>query len=206
MSETLDFDPDALREKYRQERDRRLRPEANDQYIEITADFRHYIDDPHVEPGFTRAPLTDAVDVVIVGGGFGGLLAAARLRESGVKDIRIIEKGGDFGGTWYWNRYPGAQCDIEAYIYLPLLEELGYIPTERYTRAPEIMEYSRAIGRHFDLYENACFQTEVTELRWDDEARRWIISTNHGDRMRARFVAMSNGPLNRPKLPAIEGI
>src|SRR6476620_1280930 len=110
MSETLDFDPDALREKYRHERDRRLRPEANHQYI----------DDPHVDPGFTRESLTDAVDVVIVGGGFGGLLAAARLREAGVKDIRIIEKGGDFGGTWYWNRYPGAQCDIESYIYLPL--------------------------------------------------------------------------------------
>ena len=101
MSKTLDFDPDTLREKYRHERDRRLRPEANDQYVEITADFRHYIDDPHVDPGVTREPLSDAVDVVIVGGGFGGLLAAARLREAGVKDIRIIEKGGDFGGTWY---------------------------------------------------------------------------------------------------------
>ena len=128
MSETLDFDPNALREKYRHERDRRLRPDANHQYVQVTADFRHYIDDPHVDPGFTRKPLTDAVDAVIVGGGFGGLLAAARLRESGVKDIRIIEKGGDFGGTWYWNRYPGAQCDIESYIYLPLLEETGYIP------------------------------------------------------------------------------
>ena len=106
MSEILDFDPNALREKYRHERDRRLRPDANDQYVQVTADFRHYIDDPHVEPGFTRKPLTDAVDAVIVGGGFGGLLAAARLHESGVKDIRIIEKGGDFGGTWYWNRYP----------------------------------------------------------------------------------------------------
>ena len=127
----LDFDPDALREKYRQERDRRLRPDGNGQYVEVAHDFRHYVDDPYVEPGFTRAPLTDAVDVVIVGGGFGGLLAAARLREAGVKDIRIIEKGGDFGGTWYWNRYPGAQCDIESYIYLPLLEETGYIPKEK---------------------------------------------------------------------------
>src|SRR4029077_5086766 len=125
MSGTLDFDPNALREKYRHERDRRLRPDGNDQYVEIAAAFRHYIDDPHVGPRVTRKPLTDAVDVVIVGGGFGGLLAAARLHESGVKDIRIIEKGGDFGGTWYWNRYPGAQCDIESYIYLPLLEETG---------------------------------------------------------------------------------
>src|SRR6478609_4540032 len=170
MSETLDFDPDALREKYRQERDRRLRPEANDQYVEITADFRHYVDDPHVEPGFTRKLLTDAVDVVIVGGGFGGLLAAARLREAGVKDIRIIEKGGDFGGTWYWNRYPGAQCDIESYIYLPLLEETGYLPVEKYSRAPEILRHSRAIGEKFGLYEGALFQTEVTAMRWDEDA------------------------------------
>src|ERR1700720_536171 len=206
MSETLDFDPDALREKYRHERDRRLRPEANDQYVEITADFRHYIDDPHVEPGFTRKPLTDAVDVVIVGGGFGGLLAAARLHESGVNDIRIIEKGGDFGGTWYWNRYPGAQCDIEAYIYLPLLEESGYIPKEKYSFAPEIMEHSRRIGKHFDLYRHACFQTQIKSITWNEEEFRWIITTNRNDCFRARFVVMSNGPLNRPKLPGIPGI
>jgi len=199
------FDPDALREKYRQERDKRLRADGNSQYREVVGDFTRFVDDPYAEPD-SRPALTDDVEVAIIGGGFGGLLAGARLRQAGVKDIRIIEKGGDFGGTWYWNRYPGAQCDIEAYIYLPLLEEVGYIPTERYARAPEIMEYSRAIARKFDLYTNACFQTEVTELRWDEDALRWIISTNRGDRMRARFVAMSNGPLNRPKLPAIEGI
>jgi len=133
----LDFDPDALREKYRAERDKRLRPDANDQYIEVKGDFRHYVDDPYVEPGFTRAPLTDTVDALVIGGGFGGLLAAARLREAGVEKIRIVEKGGDFGGTWYWNRYPGAQCDIESYIYLPLLEETGYVPREKYAFAAE---------------------------------------------------------------------
>jgi cyclohexanone monooxygenase len=203
--ETLGFDPDALRQKYREERDRRLRADGNDQYREVSGDFSRYVDDPYTEP-LTREPLTDDVDVVIIGGGFGGLLAGARLRQAGLQSIRIIEKGGDFGGTWYWNRYPGAQCDIEAYIYLPLLEELDYIPTERYARAPEIMEYSRAIARKFDLYRDACLQTEVTEMRRDDEAKKWLISTNRGDRMRAQFVAMSNGPLNRPKLPAIQGI
>ena len=147
MDETLDFDPNALREKYRQERDRRLRPDGNDQYVGITGDFRRYSDDPHVDPGFAREPLTDAVDVVIVGGGFGGLLAAARLRKSGVKDIRIIEKGGDFGGTWYWNRYPGAQCDIESYIYLPLLEETGYIPREKYSFGDEIRAHAQSDWR-----------------------------------------------------------
>jgi cyclohexanone monooxygenase len=203
---TLGFDPDALRAKYRAERDRRLRPDANDQYREVKGDLAHFVDDPYVEPGFTRAPLTDEVLVVVIGGGFGGLLAAARLREAGIEDLRIIEKAGDFGGTWYWNRYPGAQCDVESYIYLPLLEELGYVPVEKYSRAPEILAHSQAIGRKYDLYRGACFQTEVTDLRWDEAAARWVVSTSRGDRMRARFVCISNGPLNRPKLPGIPGI
>jgi cyclohexanone monooxygenase len=213
MSDTLDrqadelgFDPEALKQKYRAERDRRLRQDGSEQYVEIAGEFAHYLDDPYVEPGFDRAPLTDEVEVVVVGGGFGGLLSAARLREAGVKDIRIIEKGGDFGGTWYWNRYPGAACDIESYIYLPLLEEIGYVPREKYSRAPEILEHSRAIGRHFDLYRNACFQTEVTEMRWDESASHWIVKTNRGDAMQARFVVMANGPLHRPKLPGIPGV
>src|SRR5262249_44823076 len=108
------FDPDALREKYRAERDKRLRTDANDQYVNVTGQFAHYLDDPYVEAGFTRAPLHDEVEVVVIGGGFGGLLAGARLRQAGFRDIRLIEKGGDFGGTWYWNRYPGAMCDVES--------------------------------------------------------------------------------------------
>ena len=203
---TADIDADALRERYRGERDRRLRPDANEQYVETAGDFRHYIDDPYVEPGFTRAPIKDEVDVIVIGGGFGGLLAAARLREAGVKDIRIIEKGGDFGGTWYWNRYPGAQCDVESYIYLPLLEETGYIPKEKYSFAREIREHSRRIGETFDLYDKACFQTEIAEIRWLEDETRWLVTTNRDDSMRARHVVMSNGPLNRPKLPGIPGI
>ncbi len=208
MSEAteLGFDPDSLRDKYRNERDKRLRTEGNEQYVEVKDAFAHYVDDPYVDSPVARDPLFDEVDVVVIGGGFGGLLAGARLREAGIQDIRIIEKGGDFGGTWYWNRYPGAQCDIESYIYLPLLEELGYVPKEKYSHAPEILAHSRAIGEKFDLYDNACFQTEVTAMRWDDAAARWIVSTNRGDEMRARYVCMSNGPLNRPKLPGIPGI
>jgi len=202
----FDFDPDTLRARYRQERDKRLRPDGNEQYVEVKGDFSRYVDDPYVDPGFTRPPLNDAVDVVIIGGGFGGLLAGARLREAGVKDIRVIEKGGDFGGTWYWNRYPGAQCDIESYIYLPLLEETGYIPKEKYSYAPEILAHARRIGEQFDLYRNACFQTQIKALTWSEDECRWIVTTNRDDRMRARFVVMSNGPLNRPKLPAIPGI
>ena len=199
------FDPDVLREKYRAERDRRVRADANEQYREVAGEFARYLDDPYVAP-ITREPLHDEVDVAIIGGGFGGLLMGARLREAGVASLRVIEKGGDFGGTWYWNRYPGAMCDVESYIYLPLLEEIGYVPTEKYAHAAEILAHSQAIGRHFDLYNNACFQTEVTELRWDELSSRWIISTNRRDRMRARFVCMANGPLHRPKLPGVPGI
>ncbi|MCF8505122.1 MAG: NAD(P)/FAD-dependent oxidoreductase [Caulobacter sp.] len=206
MADDLGFDPQALRERYRAERDKRLRDDANEQYREIKGDFARYLDDPYVEPGFTREPLTDEIEVVVIGGGFGGLLAGARLREAGVQDIRMIEKGGDFGGTWYWNRYPGAACDVESYIYLPLLEELGYVPVEKYTRAPEILDHCRRIGEHFDLYRDVCFQTEITAMDWDEASSRWIIRTNRGDAMKARFVCMANGPLHRPKLPGIPGV
>ncbi len=202
----LGFDPDTLRAKYRQERDKRLRSDGNEQYVEVKDQFAHYVEDPYVEPGFTREALTDEVDVVVIGGGFGGLLAGARLREAGVGSIRIIERGGDFGGTWYWNRYPGAMCDVESYIYMPLLEELDYVPSEKYVHAPEILAHSRAIGEYYDLYSNACFQTEVTELRWDEDAARWIVSTNRGDRIKSHYVCMPTGPLNRPKLPGIPGL
>ena len=201
----LDFDPEELGAKYRQERDKRIRTDGNAQYVEIKGKFAHYLDDPYVKP-VAREPKKDEVNVVVIGGGFGGLLAGARFHEAGIKDVHIIESGGDFGGTWYWNRYPGAQCDIESYCYLPLIEELGYMPKEKYSFAPEIYEHSQRIAKHYNLYENALFQTNVTELRWDEKAARWIVSTDRGDALRARFVVMATGPLNRPKLPAIPGI
>ena len=203
---SLDFDPDALREKYRVERDKRIREDGNDQYQEMTGEFSHYVEDPYIDEPIEREPLTDLVEVAIIGGGFGGLITGARLRESGVESIRIIEQGGDFGGTWYWNRYPGAACDVESYIYLPLCEELDFVPKEKYTHAPEILQHSKNIGRKYDLYKNACFQTQVTKIEWDESALNWVILTNRGDAMRARFVAMANGPINKPKMPAIKGI
>ncbi|WP_084419752.1 flavin-containing monooxygenase [Henriciella litoralis] len=200
------FDPDGLRRKYREERDKRLRRDGNEQYVEMTGKFARFLEDPYIEQADTRAALFDEKQVVIIGGGFGGLLAGARLRDAGLKDIRIIEKGGDFGGTWYWNRYPGAACDIESYVYLPLLEETGFMPERKYSRAPEILSYSRRIAEYYDLYNDALFQTEVTDMSWDEDAGRWTISTNRGDAIRAQFVIMANGPLHRPKLPGIPGI
>jgi cyclohexanone monooxygenase len=202
----IDFDPDSLHAKYLAERDKRLREDGIGQYVEVTAEFSHYVEDPYVEPGFTRAPVFDDVEAAIIGGGFGGLLMGARLREAGFERIRVVESAGDFGGTWYWNRYPGAMCDVESYVYLPLLEELGYMPKHKYSFAPEILEHSRNIARHYRLYDDALLQTTITELRWDEELKRWRISTSRGDAFTAQYVAMACGPLNRPKLPGIPGI
>ena len=202
----IDFDPDALHERYLAERDRRLREDGIAQYVEVKAEFSHYSDDPYVEPGFTREAVIDDVEFTVIGGGFGGLLMGAQLRKAGFQSIRMVENAGDFGGTWYWNRYPGAMCDVESYCYLPLLEELGYMPRHKYSFAPEILEHSRNIARHYRLYDEALLQTAVTDLTWDESAGRWLVRTNCGDAFTTRYVAMANGPLSRPKLPGIPGI
>jgi cation diffusion facilitator CzcD-associated flavoprotein CzcO len=200
------IDIEAVRDRYRQERDRRLRPDGIEQYVETAGKFARFAADPWADPEFTRAPLTDGVDVAIIGAGFCGLLAGARMRERGVKNIRLIDKAADVGGTWYWNRYPGIACDVESYVYLPLLEEVGYLPVEKYSKGHEIFAYCRRIAEHFDLYRGACLQTEVTDIRWDDSTSRWTIRTNHGDAMTARFIVLGNGFLQKPKLPGIPGI
>ncbi|WP_326633241.1 NAD(P)/FAD-dependent oxidoreductase [Nonomuraea fuscirosea] len=205
MTERPTIDRDALRRKYREERDKRLRPDGNDQYLRLTGRFAHYLDDPYT-PMTERDPKTDHVTVAFIGGGFAGLVTGARLKEAGIDDVRIVEKGGDFGGTWYWNRYPGAQCDTASFVYMPLLEETGHMPTEKYAHAPEILEHCRRIGKHFGLYDNALFHTEVLDLTWDEDRSRWLVRTNRGDAFTAQFVAMGIGPLHLPKLPGIPGI
>lgn len=199
------FDIEALRAKYREERDKRIRSDGNSQYRAPAGALARYAQDPYADRT-PREPLNDVVDVVIVGGGFGGLLAGARLRQAGVERIRIIDAAADFGGTWYWNRYPGARCDIEAYIYLPMLEEVGTMPTEKYAKRSEIFAHAQALGRRFDLYRDACLQTNVTGVTWDEAAGQWIVSTDRDDRMQATHVVMSIGYLHRPKLRAIPGI
>jgi cyclohexanone monooxygenase len=199
------FDKAALLERYRAERDKRLRPDGNDQYLQLKGQLAHYADDPYT-PFVEREPRTDHVTFAFVGGGFAGLVTGARLVEAGIRDVRIIEKGGDFGGTWYWNRYPGAQCDTASMVYMPLLEETGHRPTEKYAHAPEILAQCQRIGRRFGLYDNALFHTEVTDLAWDEAESRWVISTNRGDRFTATFIGLGTGPLHVPKLPGIPGI
>jgi cation diffusion facilitator CzcD-associated flavoprotein CzcO len=205
MDEERTIDHDELRRRYRAERDKRLRPDGNDQYIEPTGRFAHFLDDPYV-PRVERGPITDEVTVAIIGGGFAGLVTGARLQQAGIDDVRIVEGGGDVGGAWYWNRYPGAMCDTAAMVYLPLLEETGHMPTMKYVDAPEIYGQAKRIATTFGLYDKAVFSTAVTELEWDDSVSRWVIHTDRGDRMLAKFVSMGTGPLHRPKLPGIEGI
>ncbi|MDO9247744.1 MAG: NAD(P)/FAD-dependent oxidoreductase, partial [Phenylobacterium sp.] len=179
--------------------------DGNSQYLEVKGRLAHYLDDPYT-PRVEREPKTDHVTFAFVGGGFAGLVTGARLVEAGVTDVRIIEKGGDFGGTWYWNRYPGAQCDTASMIYMPLLEETGHMPTEKYAHAPEILEQCQRIGKQYGLYENALFHTEVEDLRWDAANSRWVIKTNRGDEFTASFIGLGTGPLHVPKLPGIPGI
>jgi cyclohexanone monooxygenase len=199
------IDKEALRRKYREERDKRLRADANNQYIEIADQYDHYLTDPYT-PQQAREPLQDHVTFAFIGGGFSGLVTGARLAEAGIHDVRIVEKGGDFGGTWYWNRYPGAQCDTAAFVYLPLLEETGYMPSEKYVHAPEILAQCQRIGKQFGLYNNALFHTQVRNLSWQEDSQRWLIETDRGDAFTAQYVGMGTGPLHVPKLPGIPGI
>lgn len=198
-------DLDALRLKYRAERDRRIRPGVTGRYHRAGGEFGYYVTDPYT-PRSDREPLRDRVEVLVVGGGFGGLLTGARLRQAGFEDVRLLDEAGDVGGTWYWNRYPGIHCDIESYVYMPLLEEVGYVPQWRYAPGEEIRRHAVAIAERFDLYRDAVFHTRVTELRWDDVAAEWSVRTDRGDDMRARYVIMSSGTLTQPKLPGIPGI
>jgi cation diffusion facilitator CzcD-associated flavoprotein CzcO len=202
-STTIDLD--AIREKYRRERDRRVRPDGARQYHRAAGEFGYYAKDPYTERQ-ERTPKTDRVEVLVIGAGFGGLLTGAFLRDAGVESIRLMDEAGDVGGTWYWNRYPGVRCDIESYVYMPLLEETGAMPTERYATGEEIRQHAIRIARHYDLYRDTLFQTRATSLVWNEDETEWEVETDRGDRFRARYVITSSGTLTQPKLPGIPGI
>ncbi len=196
----------SLRDKYRQERDKRLRDEGQKQYVRPVGEFADtYAADPHM-PVVARDPISEDLDVAILGAGWTGILAAYHLTRAGITNFRNIDHAGGFGGVWYWNRYPGLQCDNDAYCYLPLLEETGFMPSKKFSDGFEIRGYCQSIAKQFGFHENALFHTLITALRWDEKIKRWRISTSRGDEIRARFVIMANGFLNLPKLPGIPGI
>ena len=200
---TRDFE--ALHDKYLAERDKRLRGDGAAQYVEMENPFIGDVNDPYADVRIDRAAVSEDVDVAIVGGGFSGLLAATSLLKEGVIDIRIIEKGSDVGGTWYWNRYPGCRCDVDSYTYLPLIEDHGEMPTESFSRAPEILDHARRIADRTGLYDKTLLQTGVSGADWNEATGRWLVTTDRGDEIRARFVCMASGILSRPKLPGIPG-
>ena len=200
------YDPESVRAKYLAERDKRLVPgRAAIRDLRTDEHFAGYRADPHT-PFIERDPRSDEVDVVIVGGGIAGVLAGANLRKAGIERIRIVDQAGGIGGTWYWNRYPGVMCDVESYSYLPMLEELDYIPTRRYAFGEEIRQHLEAVAGRFDLEADALFHTGVTRAEWDEDAARWLIRTDRGDEVRARWYVLAVGILNLMKLPALPGM
>ncbi|MFF2411492.1 flavin-containing monooxygenase [Streptomyces sp. NPDC058092] len=209
MTTTQPSDPNglaALRQRYSLERERRVRPDGARQYRQTEAEFGYWAADPYAGEPAEREPLHDTVDIAVVGGGFGGILAGARMRQQGVERVRIIEKGSDFGGTWYWNRYPGIHCDIESHVYLPLLDETGYVPEWKYSPGEEIRRHAVRIAQKYDLYPDALFSTAVTSLTWDEASETWIVATDRGDAFHATYVVTATGTLSEPKLPGIPGI
>jgi cyclohexanone monooxygenase len=201
-----DLDLEAVRDKYRRERDKRIRPEGTDQFNFAEGRFSHFEEDPYADPPAPRDPIKEDIDLLIVGGGFGGLISSVTALDNGIENFRIIDVTSDFGGTWYWNRYPGIRCDVESYIYLPFLERTGHMPTERYVRGDEILEYCKTLGKQFGLYDRAVFQTKIDGMDWDEDSSRWIVTTDKGDRFVARFVVTQSGIFTRPQLPGIAGI
>lgn len=203
------LDYDEIKRKFREERDLRLgyRPEGTKQYVsDFTGELEKYAVDPFGGRATPREALGDSVEVLFIGGGFSALLTSVRLREKGVESIRIVERGADVGGAWYWNRYPGVACDVLSYDYLPLLDEMGYVPSRNYSSGVEILQHCQAIARKYGLYEKALFQTTVTSTTWSEEEQLWHVKTDRGDHMRAQFVICANGTLSQPKLSRIAGM
>ena len=206
QNEGIEVSVEELRAKYAQEQLKRLRTDGLKQFSGLKEQFEELDQDPYADPNFTRDAIVEETEVVIVGGGFAGMLTGVDLQNQGITNFRIVEKGGDFGGTWYWNRYPGCMCDVESYTYLPLLEETGYMPTERYASAPEIFGYCQLLGRTFNLYEHALFQTVINGAVWDDSSNRWNITTSRGDKISSKYIVIAGGILHKPKVPGIPGI
>ena len=200
------FDAESVRAKYLVERDKRL-VEGRAVIRDLTGDdeFSRYRDDPFV-PFVERDPLVEDIDAAIIGAGIAGICAGVELRRAGLDRIRMIDEAGGIGGTWYWNQYPGVMCDVESYIYMPMLEDLDYVPSEKYASGEEIRHQLVELAAKYGLVDDALLQTRSRSSEWNDEIGRWVIHTDRGDVIRARFLVMATGILNLMKLPAIPGM
>ena len=200
------IDIEGLRTKYAQEKNRRLRKEGQAQYVKVSGDIApDFAVDPH-RPVAPRDPVSEEIDALVIGAGWGGIKTSYYLTKEGVTNIRNVDTAGDFGGVWYWNQYPGVQCDNDAYCYLPLLEEMGFMPSKKFAEGAEIQAYAKSIAEKFGFADKALFHTQVTSVTWDESSQRWLVGTNRGDAIRARFVVVASGVLNMPKLPSVKGI
>jgi len=151
---------------------------------------------------------TNEVDAVIVGAGFAGIYMLYRLRELGL-NARVIEAGSDVGGTWYWNRYPGARCDIESLSYqYSFADEIQreWNWSERYATQPELLRYAQFVADKFDLRRDMQFNTRVSSAHYDDDVQRWTVTTDQGEKFSARFCIMATGCLSVPRLPSFPGL
>ncbi|KAL1859566.1 hypothetical protein Daus18300_009567 [Diaporthe australafricana] len=222
QSDTIDVQ--SLSNKYAEEKERRQRVDglAQNEELEESEYFSSLADDPFVDHDALNAQHPALVDgqkvmVIILGAGFGGILFAARLVEAGVKpeDIRLVDVAGGFGGTWYWNRYPGVMCDTEASVYLPMLEEMGYMPKHKYSYGEEIRGYIERIASRYGFSDQGMFRTAITKAEWNDENRLWSVSMeqNRGPgqskvtlKAHSQFLCLCNGVLNHPKAPKVPGL
>ncbi|KAL4898664.1 FAD/NAD(P)-binding domain-containing protein [Aspergillus ambiguus] len=211
LNEQIDsFQLAQLESRYEDERKKRLRDDGNAQFIEIAKSPAY-----ELRPLHTKFP-GQRSEILIIGAGWGGIQNAVRMIEAGIPpgDIRIIDPAGGFGGTWYWNRYPGLMCDIESYLYLPYLEKTGYMPKHRYSQGEEILEYVNLVAEKWGLTDCAVFQTQAQKLVWDDDSKEWSVSLIQRRKgkspetleIRSKFVTIAAGVLNWPKLPHIPGI
>lgn len=175
------------------------------EFIALEGKFAEYLEDIDSGVPVEREALDDSCEILVIGAGLAALVLWYKLKAAGFQDVRFCEKGGDVGGTWYWNRYPGIACDVEAYTYLPLLDEMGAIPSMKFASGFEIMEHCQRIAEKTGFYDKTLFHTTVEETTWDEAKKRWMIKTDRGDEMSAKYVVMANGILTTPRLAKIKG-